>query len=73
MGTGMIYIFRRLTTLFEKKYILFLKRSDKIFTNTNIRSPCLNCDNIFCIQESFNTNISHNFFDYTITFVNSQH
>ena len=27
---------------------------------------------IFCIPESFNTNISHQPFDYTITFVNSQ-
>ena len=25
-----------------------------------------------CIPESFNTNISHKLFDYTITFVNSQ-
>ena len=28
--------------------------------------------NNFCIQESFNTNISHQLFDYTITFLNSQ-
>ena len=28
--------------------------------------------NIFCTPESFNTNISHQLFDYTITFVNSQ-
>ena len=27
----------------------------------------------FCIPESFNTNISHQLFDYTITFVNPQH
>jgi hypothetical protein len=27
----------------------------------------------FFIPESFNTNISHQLFDYTITFVNSQH
>ena len=27
----------------------------------------------FCIQESFNTKISHKFFDYKKTFVNSQH
>ena len=27
----------------------------------------------FCIPESFNTNISHQLFEYTITFVNSQH
>ena len=27
----------------------------------------------FCIPESFNTNISSHLFDYTITFVNSQH
>ena len=26
-----------------------------------------------CIPENFNTNISHQLFDYTITFVNSQH
>ena len=26
-----------------------------------------------CIPESFNTNILHQLFDYTITFVNSQH
>ena len=26
---------------------------------------------IFCIPESFNTNISHQVFDYLITFVNS--
>ena len=26
-----------------------------------------------CIQESFNTNIQNQFFDYTITFVNSKH
>ena len=26
----------------------------------------------FCIQESFNTNISHQFFDYKITFVDSK-
>jgi hypothetical protein len=26
-----------------------------------------------CIPESFNTNISHQLFDYTITFENSQH
>ena len=30
-------------------------------------------DKIFCIPESFNTNISRQFFDYPITFVNSQH
>ena len=29
--------------------------------------------NIFCIPESFNTNISHQIFDYTITFLNKQH
>ena len=29
--------------------------------------------NSFCIPGSFNTNISHQFFEYTITFVNSQH
>ena len=29
--------------------------------------------NIFCIPESFNTNISHKFVDYKVTFVNSQH
>ena len=29
--------------------------------------------NKLCITESFNTNISHQLFDYTITFVNSQH
>ena len=28
---------------------------------------------IFCIPESFNTNISHPLFDYKITFVNYQH
>ena len=27
--------------------------------------------NIFCISESFNTNISHQIFDYKITIVNS--
>ena len=31
----------------------------------------LNSD-IFCIQESFNTNISHQLFDYKISFVNSK-
>ena len=29
--------------------------------------------NTFCIPESFNTNISHQLFDYIITFVISQH
>ena len=29
--------------------------------------------NKFCIPESFNTNISHQLFDYLITFVNKQH
>ena len=29
--------------------------------------------NMFCISESFNTNIAHQLFDYTITFVNPQH
>ena len=33
---------------------------------------CIYIKNI-CIPESFNTNISHQLFDYTITFVNSQH
>jgi hypothetical protein len=28
---------------------------------------------IFCITESFSKNISHQLFDKTITFVNSQH
>ena len=28
---------------------------------------------LLCIPESFNTNILHHLFDYTITFVNSQH
>ena len=28
---------------------------------------------VFCLPESFNTNISHQLFDYKITFVNSQH
>ena len=28
--------------------------------------------NFVCIPESFNTNISHQLFDYKITFVNSQ-
>ena len=27
---------------------------------------------IYCIPESFNTNIAHQLFDYTIIFVNSQ-
>ena len=27
---------------------------------------------LICMPESFNTNISHQFFDYKITFVNSQ-
>ena len=30
-------------------------------------------EKLFCIPESFNTNISHQVFYYTITFVNSQH
>ena len=30
-------------------------------------------NNNVCIPESFNTNISHQLFDYTITLVNSQH
>ena len=29
--------------------------------------------NLICIPESFNTNISHQLFDYTITFVDPQH
>ena len=29
--------------------------------------------NIFCIPESFNTNISNQLLEYIITFVNSQH
>ena len=29
-------------------------------------------DKDICITESFNTNISHQLFDYSITFVNSQ-
>ena len=29
--------------------------------------------NYICIPESFNTNISHQHFDYKITFLNSQH
>ena len=29
-------------------------------------------DNEICIPESFNTNISHQIFDYAITFLNSQ-
>ena len=29
--------------------------------------------NILCIPENFNPNISQQLFDYTITFVNSQH
>ena len=29
--------------------------------------------NVFCIPDIFNMNISHKLFDYTITFVNSQH
>ena len=28
---------------------------------------------VICIPESFNTNISHQLFDYIITYVNSQH
>jgi hypothetical protein len=28
---------------------------------------------MFCIPENFNTNISHQLFDYTIIFVNPQH
>ena len=28
---------------------------------------------VICIPESFNSSISHQLFDYTITFVNSQH
>ena len=38
--------------------------------------PCLNCILLFngiCIPESFNANISHQLFDYTIIFVNSQY
>jgi hypothetical protein len=30
-----------------------------------------NNQKLFCIPESFNTNISHQLFDYTITFVNT--
>ena len=29
--------------------------------------------NIFCLPENFNTNILHQLFDYTLTFVNSHH
>jgi hypothetical protein len=37
----------------------------------NINSVLYN--NVFCIPETFNTNISHQLLDYTINFVNSQH
>ena len=30
-------------------------------------------NNTICIAESFDTNISHQLFDYTITFMNPQH
>ena len=30
-------------------------------------------DLLLCVPESFNMNISHELFDYTITFVNPQH
>ena len=39
-----------------------------MFFNLNIR----NDSNEFCILESFNTNISHQISDYTITFLTSK-
>ena len=42
---------------------------DRREKNTKLKEVRLNK---FCIPESFNTKISHQFFDYTITFVNPQ-
>ena len=64
-----------------KKVIISICLSDLIYFEPQqdvsgwnycmIEKNFLNC-NIFCIPESFTTNISHQLFDYKITFVNSQ-
>ena len=43
---------------------------NKCFVKINV---LLIKENTFSIPEGFNTNISHQLFNYTITFVNSQH
>ena len=45
----------------------FLQHEEKVIVNA--RHLLI----YFCIPESLNTNISHQLFDFTMTFVNSQH
>ena len=65
----------QLTAFFYNAGIIFVsypRNPDQESLVLGSWSICPVCNNI-CIQESFNTIISHKLFDYTITFVNSQH
>ena len=46
--------------------------SKKDLTNRNEKGHSMETGKVFCIPERFDTNISHQLFDYTITFVNSR-
>ena len=53
--------YTKLTRIFNFNILLLVKSIPKVIKNS------------ICIPESFNTNISHQVFDYKITFVNSQY
>ena len=74
-----IYAFKKKNlnhiSLNKKMNRIFLESKFLFISSTQFISdtyPCM-VKIEFCIPESFNTNISHQLFDYTITFVNSQH
>ena len=55
-------------------FSLFLfpsKREKQYHTKVDFGIPLI--FNTFCIPENYNTNISHQLFDYTLTFLNSKH
>ena len=56
-----------------KCFIFFNKDRDHRFQQFRLKHLIEKGCNYFCLPESFNKNISHQLFDYTITFVNSQH
>ena len=47
--------------------------TNKHFVNVKLTLICKNTENINSFPEFFNTNIEYQFFDYIITFENSQH
>ena len=68
---GNRYDIIEVTVRFKGKHLIRGNRYNIIEVAVGFkRKPDLNN---LCIPENFNTNISHQLFDYSINFVNSQH